>query len=119
MSVVSPARGVVHELGVGQCGTQVGGGGVVPGIAPSRYPAGTSLRLVLPGPNQWYIPGYEVPAGTPGPCRPFRTPAPRQYQHASDRRDSASNILKLVNMPECRLKSAMRPAMLPVLKRGP
>ena len=31
--------------------------------------------LVLPGPNHWYCQAHRVPAGTPRPAWPLRTPA--------------------------------------------
>ena len=96
-------------------GTRGGVLGWVPGgCYTGYYPA---VRLVLPGPNQWYIPVYRAPQALRGPgwASPHTCSSPcLSWPYG---RDSINNILKLVKTLECRLKSLMRPGILPVSKR--
>ena len=86
-----------------------GWGGVVP----------SWCILVLPGPNHWLLPLFRVHPGTPAPAGPPHTWAPRAPVDLNIGRDSANNILKLVNNPECQQKCLMRPVILPVSKSRP
>ena len=106
--------------GVRQCGYQglgegytgwVPGGGVLPtqpdyiGIARAQRMAGNPV-----------IGHAEALQGLPGPSAHLSSPALRYALLDPIRRDSGLYILKLVIIPECRLKSVMRPAILPVPK---
>ena len=104
--------------GVKRVGTGRGVLGGYTGRMLYRVPSHPRSTLVLPGPNQWYIAGSTVSLGTPRPCRPLRTPSSRTRTQLQYGRDSATNILKLVIISECRLKSAMRPAIVPVSRTG-
>ena len=134
----------VEGCGTGVCGSGVLGGwvyrvGSIPGTPPWAR-VRRSLNVQPRSPSRacfWGFPGTCL-GGCPwcpqagcsrraeqgrvcgGPCRglecpgPARTPFRTQY-----RRDSGIYILKLVHNPECHLKSLMRPAIVPVSKRGP
>ena len=95
-------------------GTWEGG---IPGITPPP------TTLVLPGPNHCQTAVVPCPQGTPGLLlSPSAHPGSRTRSLrllGPIRRDSGQYILKLVNIPECRHKTLMRPAMLPVSKTRP
>ena len=107
---VTPTCG---QVGYGGGVYRVGGGGVV----PSQYT------------RYWYCQG-PTNASNAGlrPLRPLQGPAgpsahpelPALSIQPQDqyRRDSIINILKLVRIRECRLKSVMRPAIVPDSKTG-
>ena len=81
-------------------------------------PTPDTRLLVLPGPNQSHIQLFLRPLGTPGPCWALRTPSSSHSVSWLQGRDSIINILKLVKTAKCRPKSDMRPAILPISKRG-
>ena len=94
-------------------------GGYRWGAIPGTYPAGyigiaraQSYTLFSRQALERVRLALQAPAG------PSAHQAPRGTRLASDGRDSASYILKLVIIPECHRKVLMRPAIVPVLKRG-
>ena len=85
------------------------------GCIPSRYWPHGYIGIARAQPmlqlGSTVSPGHS--RGLPGPLPHTLAPAPVL---ASIGRDSGLNILKLVIIPECRLKSMMRPAILPISK---
>ena len=70
--------------------------------------------LVLPGSTV----SLQALQALPGPSAHLQLPHPLVPTYSQYGRDSIKYILKLVNMGECRLKSMMRPAILPISKTG-
>ena len=95
--------------------------GVREGCVPGGYREGYTgyctqpATLVLPGPNHW-LPGPDH--WLPGPVSGTRASIRDQGQIQGPGPDSGSQSLKLVNKPECHRNIVMRPAILPISKRG-
>ena len=122
-----------HLLRSGHCGVGRGGGGVVrvgtagwvlggcyTGTHPPSHPSG--LHWYCQGPTHARYAFLRPLGHSRGPADPLRTPELPALRYASWSqygRDSAPNILKLVNNLECRRKSSMRPVILPISKTGP
>ena len=126
LRVTGPWRGgsAGHERGL--VGTRGGAVGGVPGKGytgyyparlhwycqgPTRPQIGIARAQPLPGTGICARQALQPAAPASAHLAPRTQIWPSQHQLG---RDSINNILKLVNIPECRLKSVMRPAILPV-----
>ena len=95
-------------------------GGCYTGYPAWYYPAG--LHWYCQGPTKPDTAVLRPPRALQAPAEPSAHPGLLALRYAlldQYGRDSIIFILKLVINPECRLKSHMRPIILPISKTGP
>ena len=98
----------------------VGAGGWYTGILPNHPPAARYIGIAraqpMPGPA--FLRPRQALQAPAGPSAHLTLPALNMPSWDQYGRDSAVYILKLVIILECRLKSVMRPGIVPVSETG-